>query len=593
MYVRKVTRNMAGKLSDAWLDDLRAHINIVDIVSEHVTLKPKGRRYWGLCPFHNEKTASFSVNEDSQMYYCFGCHKGGNVFHFVMEMERMEFTEAVSYLADRAHIPMPDRSADVGTGESKEVKELIFEANKAAAYHFHNVIWTEEGAQALTYLSKRGFDDADIRRYGLGASGMVWDGLTKTLINQGFSEEVLIKAGLTNRKDGRLYDMFRNRVMFPIINAQGRVLGFGGRAMGDAQPKYLNTSDTPVFNKRQELYAMNFIRKERALAHMFVVEGYMDVLSLRKHGVAGVVATLGTALTEEQARLVKRYVPEVWVCYDGDAAGQKATLRALDIFGAQGIKIKVLNFPGGMDPDDFIRAHGLNGFENLKPMDAMEYRMLRAEDALDMSTQEGRTQYAIECCNMLKTVKNPVERENYLARLALKTGFQRSVLLEQMGVAELGAVPSVRARAVVQKQEEISDYVRAERTLVMLIGGRLISPDAVSADDFETPLYRDMAHMLLSGMSAAAVLERLPAESVHEAAQALNQEILPEEKKELTIAEDCLRKIRKHRIEQSIDKLKSELAQAETGNKSELTRKIGELMQELQRLKTGRKEWTV
>ena len=348
---------MAGRLSDAWLDDLRSRIPIEEVVGEYVPLKQKGKRFWGCCPFHNEKTPSFSVDPESQLYYCFGCHKGGTVIHFVMEMERMEFTDAVKTLAERAHVPLPDATESSAENDrNRQKRERILDANVAAARFFHALLWTDEGAEALNYLYRRGLNDADIRRFGLGASPHGWDGLYQELKRQGFDDDTLISGGLVGRKEQRVYDMFRNRAIFPIINAQGRVLGFGGRALGDAQPKYLNTSDTPVFNKRQGLYAMNFAKKERSVGHLVLVEGYMDTVSLRKYGVQGVVATLGTALTEEQAKLIKRYAPEVWISYDGDKAGQKAALRALDIFEAQNLPARVIDYPAGMDPDDFIRA---------------------------------------------------------------------------------------------------------------------------------------------------------------------------------------------------------------------------------------------
>ena len=431
---------MAGRLSDAWLDELRSRANLEEIVSEYVPLKQKGRRFWGCCPFHNEKTPSFSVDSEAQMYYCFGCHKGGTVINFVMEMERMEFMDAVRLLADRAHMEIPEQS-QTGSGRiSPDERERIYEANTLAARFFHSTLWTGEGAEALNYLYKRGLNDSDIRRFGLGAAPKGWDALQRHMAEQGFDDALLEKAGLVVRKDGRAYDMFRGRAIFPIINAQGRVVGFGGRAMGDAQPKYLNTSETPVFNKRQGLYALNFAKKERNLGRLVLVEGYMDTVSLRKYGVAGVVATLGTALTEEQARLIKRYAPEVWISYDGDGAGRKAALRALDIFDSQDMKARVIDYPGGMDPDDFVKANGLAGFDALPKYGATEYRMMRARDDLDVSTQEGMTQYAMRCCEILKKVKSPIERENYLRRLANETGYDRQVLLSQLGV--MAAAPT-------------------------------------------------------------------------------------------------------------------------------------------------------
>lgn len=584
---------MAGRVPDAWLDDLRSRVDIVDVVSDYVALKQKGKRYWGLCPFHNEKTASFSVNPDEQMYYCFGCHKGGNAIGFVMEMERMEFMDAVTLLAERVHLPIPETTGGE-KGPSRTVKELIYQANLAAARYYHGLIWTGEGAKALSYLNKRGLDDAAIRRFGLGASPTDWQGLTRTLLNQGFTEEVLLQAGLSGKKQERVFDMFRERVMFPIIDARGRVLGFGGRAMGDAMPKYLNTPDTPVFNKRCELYALNFVAKERALKRLILVEGYMDVIALRRAGVAGVVATLGTALTEEQARLIKRRADEVWVSYDGDAAGQKAILRALDIFEAQGMRARVLSFPDGMDPDDFIRARGAKGFDELKPMDPVAYRMQRAADAVDMTTQEGRTQYAIACCELLRAVRNPVELENYISRLMIDTGFARDVLIRQIGASAQSAERVERpVRREARAARQYKDYERAERMLVLLLSARLLPPDAVKTSDFETALYARIAGKLLDGVSGAALLDQLNEDERQEAVSALNAQVVPDEGNALKVAEDCLKTLYAHRLERSISELEDKLSSDEGESRQQTLRQMMELTQELDRFKTSRKEWTV
>ena len=297
---------MSGRVSDQWLDELRSRVRLEEVVSEYVPLKQKGKRYWGCCPFHNEKTPSFSVDASAQLYYCFGCHKGGTVIQFVMEMDRMEFMEAVKVLAERAHMELPQGTGEAANRKQADERERILEANTLAARFFHSNLWSPDGAEALNYLYGRGLNDSDIRRFGLGAAPHGWDALYKALTAQGFSPETLERAGLVVRKGDRAFDMFRNRAIFPIISAQGAVLGFGGRAMGDAQPKYLNTSETPVFNKRQGLYALNMVKKERNLNRLVLVEGYMDTVSLRKHGVPGVVATLGPALTEDQAHLMKR-----------------------------------------------------------------------------------------------------------------------------------------------------------------------------------------------------------------------------------------------------------------------------------------------
>lgn len=580
---------MAGRLSDAWLDDLRSRVPIEEVVGEYVPLKQKGKRFWGCCPFHNEKTPSFSVDTESQLYYCFGCHKGGTVIHFVMEMERMEFMDAVKTLAERAHMPLPTTTESAENDSNRQKRERILDANVTAARFFHALLWTDEGAEALKYLYKRGLNDSDIKRFGLGASPHSRDGLYRELQRQGFDDETLLSAGLIGRKENRTYDMFRNRVIFPIINAQGRVLGFGGRAMGDVQPKYLNTSDTPVFNKRQGLYAINFAKKERNVGHLVLVEGYMDTVSLRKHGVQGVVATLGTALTEEQARLIKRYAPEVWISYDGDKAGQKAALRALDIFETTGITARVIDYPAGMDPDDFIRAKGLEGFQALRRLDPFEYRLIRAKDGVDLSTQEGRTKYALEGCNILKKVKNPVELENHVARLMHDTGYERDVLMRQIGVdaAMLSAEPAGRAattppRPRFQRRANVPDYEKAERQLLSMLVRDMIPMETVHSHDFTIPLNRQIFDMLQNRVSINQLVESFGDEERNQAMTALHYTPLAETREDaLNDAENCLSCIRKHRLEEEISRLTNQLKTVQPAEKRALIERIQKLTDQL------------
>ncbi len=572
---------MAGRLSDAWLDELRSRANLEEIVSEYVPLKQKGRRFWGCCPFHNEKTPSFSVDSEAQMYYCFGCHKGGTVINFVMEMERMEFMDAVRLLADRAHMEIPEQSQTGSGRTSPDERERIYEANTLAARFFHSTLWTGEGAEALNYLYKRGLNDSDIRRFGLGAAPKGWDALQRHMAEQGFDDALLEKAGLVVRKDGRAYDMFRGRAIFPIINAQGRVVGFGGRAMGDAQPKYLNTSETPVFNKRQGLYALNFAKKERNLGRLVLVEGYMDTVSLRKYGVAGVVATLGTALTEEQARLIKRYAPEVWISYDGDGAGRKAALRALDIFDSQDMKARVIDYPGGMDPDDFVKANGLAGFDALPKYGATEYRMMRARDDLDVSTQEGMTQYAMRCCEILKKVKSPIERENYLRRLANETGYDRQVLLSQLGV--MAAAPThAPARRAAREEAPASDAELAERALLTLLREGAMPAEMVKIEDFTQGTARTLAERLLAGEGVNSLLESMDEDERVRAVRMLNYEPVPDDREEaLRLAETCLRTIRKSRLMLRAAKIQEEIQTAAPEQKRALYEQMDAISREL------------
>ena len=302
--------------------------------------------------------------------------------------------------------------------------------------------------------------------------------------------------------------MFRNRAIFPIIDAQGQVLGFGGRIMGDGQPKYLNTADTPIFNKRKGVYAANLLKKQRNLKRVILVEGYMDVVALIQHGINGVVATLGTALTNEQARLLKRYAPEIWVSYDGDSAGQHAIMRALDIFEQEAISARVLFFPDNLDPDEFIRQRGLEAFEKLRPLRAAEYLLQRAREDLDLSDEEGRMEYAKRCAQILRKVQEPVELEHYLQILAVQTGYGREVLIRQMGIR--APVETVTANREIRPQrihrQEEGSHSSQEMLLLTLVASGFLPPDMVKETDFDDPLFRNAAVRLLHGEQTAAIM---------------------------------------------------------------------------------------
>lgn len=571
---------MAGRLSDAWLDELRARVNIEEVVSEYVRLRQKGKRYWGLCPFHNEKTPSFSVDPESQFYYCFGCHKGGTVIQFVMEMERLEFSEAVKVLAERAHMELPEGSARQDSAGARE-RERIYAANLLAARFYHESLWADTGAEVLSYLYRRGLNDGDIRRFGLGASPKNWDALTTRLQEQGFEPSILVRAGLSVQKEGKFYDMFRGRAIFPIIGAQGKVLGFGGRALGDQQPKYLNTPDTPVFNKRRGLYGLNLAKKDRASGRLVLVEGYMDAVSLRKYGVKGVVATLGTALTEEQARLMKRYAPEVWIGYDGDAAGQKAALRALDILEGQEVSARVLDYPSGMDPDDFVRQNGLAGFEALTRHTPTEYRMLRARDGLDLSTQEGMTRYALSGCEILRRVKSPIEMENNLRRLIAETGYDREILLRQIGAVGAPAQKEIGRR--MSRSEAPDAATLAERALISLLSRGKISREMLKTEDFREGIFRNLAEWLIQGKAVNAFLERLEGDELQLAMTALNYDNLPEDNFEaMNMAEQSLRTIRRSRVERRMAEIQEEIHTAQPERKRALYEQMELLERELE-----------
>ena len=587
---------MAGRwFPPAFLDELRERADIVSVVSRYVQLTPKSGRYWGLCPFHGEKTPSFSVTPQRQMYYCFGCHAGGSALNFIMEMEHVEFVDAVKLLAEQMHMELPEMVEGSGDGASRSQKERLYEVNRQCARFFHSQLWKKENEPVLSYLYGRGLSDGTIRMFGLGSTPPRSDGATQALREQGLTDDELVMAGVSVRREGRVYDMFRQRAIFPIIDAQGRVLGFGGRALGDAKPKYLNTGDTPVFNKRQGVFAANLLKKQRGLKRVILVEGYMDVVSLVQAGVQGVCATLGTALTLEQARLLKRYAPEIWVSYDGDAAGQHAIMRALDIFDQEGVRARVLDFPGGMDPDEFVRANGLAGFEQLIPLEAAEYRMKQEMNGRDLSTQEGRTSYAIACAKHLSRVREPVELENYIQKLMIATGFTREVLLAQIGRTELiakekQAVYRRAARPLSERAAGVDvETDAAEKQLLRLLCEGRVEPGTVTQEDFITPQRQALAAKLLSGMTPGAILEETgDAQQREHIAALLDKDSGADEEKELRMTGDCLRILHRKRIELKIAQLQQQLPQMTGEDKRNTLLRIQELTKERQT--AGRKE---
>lgn len=567
----------AVRYPEAWLDELRSRVDIADVIGGYVQLKSKGGRLWACCPFHNEKTASFSVDPERQMYYCFGCHKGGNVFRFMMDMDRMEFGDVVKELAERVHMELPkDLSGSRGPSLSKEKKDTLFEINRTAAHFYHDTLWQNDGAASLTYLHKRGLSDKDIRRFGLGSTANGRDACFRHLLKAGFDENDIITVGLAVKHETYISDFFQNRVMFPIIDGQGQVLGFGGRILEGNGPKYLNTGDTPIFNKRRNLYAMNFVRKERNIGKIILSEGYMDVIALRCAGMTGVVATLGTALTEEQARLMKRLAPEIWISYDGDGAGQKAALRALDIFEQMDINAKVIDYPDKMDPDEFVRAYGAEGFDKLKPFTAAEYRMLRVKDDLDMSDEQVRVGYAIKCCSILKKVKNPVEREGYLKKLEIETGFSRGVLLEQIGIVQ-SEQPVRRTVSGFIKPRVYTNVQKYERDMLTLISSGRIPPETCKPSDFSEGLYRDIAALLLEGVSPSSIPDRLTIddEQLSEAISAMNIEMLPEDPEmALQYAHDALRNMRRCRQDELYESLLNEMQTCSDARRAEIREQL-------------------
>lgn len=581
---------MAGRLPSAWLDELYARADIVSVVSNYVSLKKDGRRYWGLCPFHNEKTPSFSVNAELNLYYCFGCKAGGNVVQFVMEMERVSYMEAVKILSDRLHMQMPEVQEDPDYERRRSQRERLYAANREAARFYHERLWQDDNQKILEYLHGRGLSDGIIRKFGLGAASDRWDELTNHLLEKGYSADELGLAGLSVVKGDHVYDMFRGRAIFPIIDQLGNVLGFGGRAMGDIKPKYLNTADTPVFNKRKGVYAINLIKKQRDLKHILLVEGYMDVVAVTQFGVPGAVATLGTSLTNEQARLLKRYAPEVWIAYDGDEAGQHAIERALGIFETEGVPAKVLYLPDNLDPDEYLRQRGAEAFQRLKPMNGVSYLMQRLKQKFDLETQDGRTDYAKACAELLKKVKEPVELENHLEYLSVQTGFSKDVLLAQIGATSLKAEtykPQPKRESLTPRQGKMPESYRTEQTLLALLASGRLPGDMVKKEDFSDDSLSLIAAALLEGKKPSEIIADTESDALRQAAGEVFSMLSDEERENaVPVAEDCLRNLQILRLQHEINAL-TDLMQSsqDPESRGKALKEVASLSKELARLK--------
>ena len=406
-------------LQDDVIEEIRTSNDIVAVISEYIKLEKKGKNYFGLCPFHREKTPSFCVVPGEQFYYCFGCGKGGNVFQFVMSIENLDFIDSVKLLADRAGIIIPEEGRNFS--EKEVLKKKIYELNKKSALFFFEKINKKEGKKAKYYLEKRGIIENTSRKFGIGYSENKKDLLYNHLLSLGYKEDEILKSGLIIKKEnGKVFDRFRDRIMFPIFDIMDRIIGFGGRVLDDSLPKYMNSPETLVYNKRKNLYALNFARKAGSKKSIIVVEGYMDVIALHQNGIFNVVSSLGTSLTEEQGRLLKKYAQDIIISFDSDTAGQAATIRGLDLLTDMGCNVKVLILPENKDPDDYIRENGRKEFLKLidNSVSLIDYKADRLRKSIDTDTFDGKVEFLNEMAKILSKVENDLEREMHIKKFA-------------------------------------------------------------------------------------------------------------------------------------------------------------------------------
>ena len=511
---------------ERFLDELTERNDIVDVVSQYVRLtKKSGANLFGLCPFHSEKTPSFSVAPDKQIYHCFGCGKGGGVINFIMEIENLSFPDAVAFLARRANMPLPEEAQSEDTSRRARLLEL----NRDAARFFHDMLKSPQGAPAQDYVRRRAISPVMVTRFGLGFAPDSWESLANAMRRKGYSDQEMFEAGLVKHgKSGGVYDAFRNRLMFPVIDVRGSVIGFSGRILGDGEPKYLNSPETPVFSKSHNLFGLNLAKKSKN-GYIILVEGNIDVVSLHQAGFDGAVASLGTSLTPEQARLISRYTNEVILCYDSDEAGKKAASRGIGILEKLDLKVRVLQVPGAKDPDEFIKKYGPEAFARLldKSENHIDYRLEQLRGRYDLSDDSQRVEFLREATGVIASLHSAVEREIYGGHAAQMAGISAEAMAQEVKKELRRRIQKEKKQ---QERRDLSpaiqlqpkargmryDNIRSARAeegvlrLILLDSSLLEETEGLTGSEFSSPLLGRIFDLLRS-RAAEGLSTQLPA----------------------------------------------------------------------------------
>lgn len=582
---------MSGEYEN-FKEQVRDAADIVEVVSSYVPLKKRGQNYWGCCPFHGEKTPSFSVNPGKNMFYCFGCHEGGDIFKFIMKIDNCGFMDALKLLANRYGIPVPERQKTAAEIEREKQNESIYQANDLAARFFQAcLLKTEHGKPALAYLAGRGITPEIITRFGIGFALNNFVALVTSLSKRGCQKQLLQQAGLVAQgRNGSFYDKFRNRVMIPIRNGRGQIVGFGGRVLDDSTPKYLNTSETPWFNKRWLLFGMDVAAKAiRKSSQAIVVEGYMDAISLHAAGLDNVVASMGTAFSEEQAKLLKRMAAEVIFCYDSDSAGRKASVRAVSIALAAGLKVRIAGVPDGKDPDEFVRHHGKEAFMQViaGAKNGIDFQIDETILQNNVTNLAGKVEAVSNILPFLLECKSEIEAAEHIRRLAGRLTIDEGLIAEEYrralrkGSAKREAplpanVPVERGGARQQAEELLLQLVIEEPGLLDTCGE--VVQQTGFADASLAQIYSKACEF-----GDELTMDKL-SDNLDDAAQSalarLAAHTLPEGDSE-KLLKDCLRQLKRTHLEKEYAK-HSQLAQQYEREADE--RFINELM-ESQRIK--------
>ena len=478
-----------------WIDDLISKLNIVDVVSKYVPLTKKGRTHWGCCPFHHEKEPSFAVNEDKQFYHCFGCKESGNVITFIEKIESVEFWDAVKILAKEANFTLPERAVTTAkdSGIDAKKRDRLLSLMRAAGRHYYDNLRKKEAAPAIDYMKSRGIDGALARKFALGYSV---DGreIIDYLQSQGYTTDEIKTAGIIESGANGLYDVFARRLIIPIVNHLGEVVAFGGRLLNPSTHiavKYRNSSNTPIFDKSRTLFALNLVKKKKQkenVNYVIVAEGYMDVMMLHRAGFDTAIASMGTAPTFKQAKLIRNYAKNVYISYDGDSAGQAATLRGLDILKSAGLNVKVVVLPDGLDPDDLIKQRGKEAYRKLldEALTLTEYKLENAAKRYDLTAPDGKSAYAIEALRIIGELDSPVEQEEYVRVVIKNTGYRKETLLKQLGLTEQSKDEEQRKDQQKDRQEQKAEKESTDKRALFVVASLIHNRDYA---DFNADVY--------------------------------------------------------------------------------------------------------
>lgn len=579
------------------IEKIKEQNDIVDVISESVRLKKTGKSYKGLCPFHGEKTPSFNVSSEKQFFKCFGCGEAGNVISFIMKYKNLSYIEAIKYLAERANITIEETNE---TSKIRDNKEIFYTINKEVGRYFFNNLQNTKN-EGKSYFMRRGISEATIRKFGLGYARDGWNNIRDYLKSRGYNENMIEKAGVIIRseKNRSYYDRFRNRVMFPVFDYKGRVIAFGGRVLDDSKPKYLNSPETPVFNKGNNLYGLNFAIKDNNLRTLVIVEGYMDVISLHQYGITNVVASLGTALTVNQARLLKRYADKIIISYDADLAGQMATLRGLEILRANNFDVRVLTVPNGKDPDEFIRANGKDAF--LKLMDnaipLIDYRINKAKEGINFKKREDVIKYSKNVMEILADLDS-VEKDVYVKKISEETSIKEDALYELLNAElkkntskfnEMNISEDFRQKLYVE-----NGYIKAIRGLLkFLLVNKVLNKyiyDTVKEEDFVLKTHKDLFKLIKESQNIDDKKARLnyiearcqDVDTTKEWVNINEVNLFYDEGQEEKLIEDYIKEINEYNKQETIKNLMKQIKEYEAKGMIEESIKLVLKLKELQ-----------